>query len=219
MATKRSLCHRKTAGGVEKRLKKRLVIPWSRRKIQKRPAPDVGQEPNGKSQMKRLLTIAVLLGVTPAALAAVGGEVDFENFNNSLIYTNSVHNGPATGLISGQAGVVNPFQPGSYVFALFAAPTTKTTVDSSLSGWDPAGLSYGVNTATPGLMNGNDDASGPGSTLAGPWGDGETANFVVVGWSANVGLWSGGPTRHPKIWQMLWLGGMTAIRRRAAISE
>jgi hypothetical protein len=77
--------------------------------------------------------------------------VDFENFGNSLISTNSVHNGPATGLISGQPGVVNPFQAGSYIFALFAAPTSQTTVNAGLSGWDFA-AGYGVNTATPGLM-------------------------------------------------------------------
>jgi hypothetical protein len=113
------------------------------------------------------------------------GEVDFENFNNSLIYTNSVHNGPATGLISGQPGVVNPFQPGAYIFALFSAPTNRTTVDASLSGWSLE-TADGVNTATPGLMNGNDDPSGPSATIFG-WVPGEVANFLVVGWSSNIG--------------------------------
>jgi hypothetical protein len=135
--------------------------------------------------MKRLVTIAGLFGVALSPFAAPIGLVDFENFNNSLIHTNSVHNGPATGLISGQPGVVSPFQAGSYLFALFAAPTTKTTVDASLSGWDSAGLSYGVNTATPGLMNGN-TTTDPGSLLSG-WLSGETANFLVVVWSANIG--------------------------------
>jgi hypothetical protein len=113
----------------------------------------------------------------------MGSTFDFENFGNSLIYTNSVHNGPATGLISGQAGVERPLQFGSYAFMLFDAPTSRTTVDASLSGWSPE--DYGVNTATPGLMNGN-TTTDPGSWLDN-WGSGETANFLVVGWSANVG--------------------------------
>jgi hypothetical protein len=121
-----------------------------------------------------------------------GGEVDFENFSNSLIYTNSVHNGPATGLISGTPGVVNPFQHGAYVFALFSAPTNQTTVDASLSGWTSE-ATCGVNTAIPGYMNGNDDPRGPGCTLAISL-DGETRNFLVVGWSANVGISAGNPS-------------------------
>ncbi|MGD0259058.1 MAG: PEP-CTERM sorting domain-containing protein [Verrucomicrobiota bacterium] len=130
--------------------------------------------------MKKLLTTAALLG---AVSLSRGQLVDFENFNNSLIYTNSVHNGPATGLISGQAGVERPLQFGSYAFMLFAAPTSRTTVDASLSGWDSQ--DYGVNTATPGLMNGN-TTTDPGSWLFG-WLSGETANFLVVGWSSNIG--------------------------------
>ena len=135
--------------------------------------------------MKRLIFAATWFGSCACAFATGFGEVDFENFNNSLIYTNSVHNGPATGLISGQPGVVSPFQAGTYLFALFAAPTTQTTVDASLSGWDSAGLSYGVNTATPGLMNGN-TTTDPG-TLIEPWPSGLPANFLVVGWSVNIG--------------------------------
>ena len=91
--------------------------------------------------------MAGLFGVVLSPFAAPIGLVDFENFNNSLIYTNSVHNGPATGLMSGPAGTMSPFNapPGSYVFMVFAAPTSQTTVDASLSGW--AAEAYGVNTA------------------------------------------------------------------------
>jgi len=132
--------------------------------------------------MKTLRIIAGLLGATSVASAI--GIVDFENFNNSLIYTNSVHNGPATGLMSGTAGHMNPIYtpPGSYVFALFDAPTTRTTVDASLSGWSFE--DYGVNTATPGLMNGN-VTTDPGELIE--WPSGLSANFLVVGWSENIG--------------------------------
>jgi hypothetical protein len=134
--------------------------------------------------MKKLLAIAALLGTASIALAQ--GLVDFENFGNSLISTNSVHNGPATGLMSGPAGTMSPFNapPGSYIFMLFAAFPGQTTVDASLSGWDL--VAYGVSTATPGLMNGN-ITTDPGALLLRPWGSGETANFLVVGWSANIG--------------------------------
>lgn len=102
--------------------------------------------------------------------------MDFENFSNSLIYTNSVHNGPPTGLISGDH---------AYYFGLFAAFTNQTIVDATLSGWSFEG--YATNTTIAGLINGNnlvsDAAYGP---LIG-WGSGETANFLVVGWSANIG--------------------------------
>jgi len=133
--------------------------------------------------MKKLVTIVALVGTASLSFAQL---VDFENFNNSLIYTNSAHNGPATGLMSGPAGTVSPFNapPGSYIFALFAAPTTQTTVNASLSGWDSA-AGYGVNTATPGLMYGN-ITTDPGTLLFG-WPSGYPANFLVVGWSANIG--------------------------------
>ena len=150
--------------------------------------------------------MAGLFGVVLSPFAAPIGLVDFENFNNSLIYTNSVHNGPATGLMSGPAGTMSPFNapPGSYVFMVFAAPTSQTTVDASLSGW--AAEAYGVNTATPGLMNGN-ITTDPGALLT-TYGSGETANFLVVGWSANIGdnwgqvstWWNNGNPSGPSGW-------------------
>ena len=155
--------------------------------------------------MKKLVTIAALVGAASVSFAQL---VDFENFNNSLIYTNSVHNGPATGLMSGTPAHMNPMYtpPGSYVFMLFAAPTSRTTVDASLYGWDS--VAYGVSTGTPGLMNGN-TTTDPGADLLGPWPSGYPANFLVVGWSVNIGdnwgeasaWWNdGNPTSGPSGW-------------------
>jgi hypothetical protein len=121
-----------------------------------------------------LLSLAVFLSVGCTSFAQ--GTVDFENFSNSLISTNSVHNGPATGLISGSGSQ-------AYYFALLSAPTNHTTVDASLSGW--AFQDYGINIATPGLMNGN-YTTDPGVDVMFS-NEGEYANFVVVGWSANIG--------------------------------
>ncbi len=130
------------------------------------------------AQAKPVLAAAVVLFVCSSCVfAGGGGEVDFENFSNSLIYTNSVHNGPATGLITGDH---------AYYFALFAAPTNQTTVDASLTGWGLEGLSYATNTTTLGLIYGNDDPNGPGCTLA-VYPSGFPVNFLVVGWSANIG--------------------------------
>ena len=118
------------------------------------------------------LSLAILLAIVSVSYGQ--GEVDFENFNNSLISTSG---GPTTGLISGA--------PGSYYFALLEAPINQTTVNSSLSGWGDV-ASPAINTATPGLIYGNDDPTGPGATLlVSP--SGLPANFVVVGWSANIG--------------------------------
>ncbi|MGD0259053.1 MAG: LamG domain-containing protein [Verrucomicrobiota bacterium] len=130
--------------------------------------------------MKKLLTIANLLAALSPSFGL--GIVDFENFSNSLIYTNAVHNGPATGLISGAAG--------AYYFALLSGLTNATTIDATLDNGTPlasGGWVYedlGTNTATPGLMNGN-YTTDPGVGVSQSSGD--PANFVVVGWSANIG--------------------------------
>jgi hypothetical protein len=130
--------------------------------------------------MNRPLTITTLL--LTAYRASGQGIVDFENFNNSLVYTNSVHNGPATGLISGPAG--------TYYFALLVGETNATTIDATLEGG--ASLANGgwvyedhaINTTTPGLLNGN-YTTDPGVGIS--WPSGWPVNCVVVGWSANIG--------------------------------
>jgi len=128
------------------------------------------------------ITVVVALALCTPILAGGGGIVDFENFSNSLVYTNSVHNGPATGLISGDH---------AYYFALLEGFTNATSIDATLDnattlangGWVFDG-NLATNTPTPGLLNGNyttDPGVGVGQT------SGDPANFVVVGWSANIG--------------------------------
>jgi hypothetical protein len=129
---------------------------------------------------KILLLIASLL--LTASLSFGGGTVDFENFSNSLVYTNSVHNGPATGLISGDHG---------YYFALLEGFTNATGIDATLDngttfangGWGFSG-NLATNTLTPGLLNGN-YTTDPGVDVSEPVG--LPANYAVVGWSANIG--------------------------------
>lgn len=132
--------------------------------------------------MKTLLTTMAVLLVA-ASLSFGGGTVDFENFSNSLVYTNSVHNGPATGLITGDH---------AYYFALLQGFTNATSIDATLDngttlaagGWLFSG-NLATNTAPPGLLNGN-YTTDPGVDIAGE-GPGDAANFAVVGWSANIG--------------------------------
>ena len=128
--------------------------------------------------MKTLTLVAIGLSGACPLFAGGGGIVDFENFSNTLIYTNSVHNGPSTGLMVGNH---------AYYFALFSAPTNHTTVDATVDNGVAGGWGYedvGTNTPTPGLMNGN-YTTDPGVDVSFP--SGFPANFVVAGWSANIG--------------------------------
>jgi hypothetical protein len=138
------------------------------------------------ARAKTLVATGLFFGVAAVAFAGGGGgEVDFENFSNSLIYTNSMHDGPATGLITGDH---------AYYFMLLSAETNTTTIDATLGGgrpldqggWSPEtqGLHLGTNTTTAGLMNGN-YLFGPATDVSD--GPGEQRNYAVVGWSANIG--------------------------------
>src|SRR5205809_1078222 len=108
--------------------------------------------------MRNLLMLAFLLA--PFSSLFGQGEVDFENFSNSVISNNSVHNGPATGLIAGDH---------AYYFALLEGFTNATTIDATLDngttlangGWLFT-AELATNTTTPGLIYGNDDPNGPG---------------------------------------------------------
>ena len=76
---------------------------------------------------KTLLVISsVLVGLTCATGVSAQGEVDFENFSNSFIYTHPVHNGPRNWTDKS----VHHY---AYYFALLEAPTSHITVDASLS--------------------------------------------------------------------------------------
>ncbi len=137
---------------------------------------------------KTLLTLAAVLIVSVAAQAQ--GLVGFYNSAaaGSKISTNSVLNGASTGLTAASGGL--------YYYALFYS-TTQTTVGGSAaavlgagtyalnaSGWTFSG-DYATNTATAGRVNGQQNAD-QSSTVTGLAGGG-SADFVVIGWSANIG--------------------------------
>jgi len=136
--------------------------------------------------MKKLLTIAALVGV--ASLSYGQGTVNFNAGASAAtrIATNSAPGGPTTGAISGAAG--------SYYFCLFVAPTTTGTNYSLNPSLDPTAFGfslvsspsgpYGTNSGALGRFSGNPTGTDP-LTVNG-FGPSSSANFVVVGWSAAV---------------------------------
>jgi len=121
--------------------------------------------------MKKLLTLAALLG---AATISYG--------QGYIVFANPT--GATTVKTNGSAVVAAGGSVGSWYYALLWAPTTVTTVDASLSGWTFGGMA--TNTATSGRMDGRNSSDGSAAAVAGLTGT-STADFVIVGWSANWG--------------------------------
>jgi len=124
--------------------------------------------------MKKILTLAAVLGTASASFGQ--GYVSFANGTSSRI---------------SNGGVLQAATPaGSYYYALLVAPATQNTIsaaDGSFSGWTLAAI--GQNTGVAGRLSGNNVDSGTavqvnGGAYTGPGG---TADFAVVGWSANIG--------------------------------
>jgi hypothetical protein len=125
--------------------------------------------------MKPWLTTLAVCGWS--VLASGQGQVTFNNTATTQISTNSVANGPATGPTA-------PY-PGSgtnqFFYALFAAPTTVTTVTGVMdTNW--TFLYYATNTtaATGGRL------AGGKPSLPSPYASGTTFNFLVRGWSSDI---------------------------------
>jgi hypothetical protein len=129
--------------------------------------------------MNKLLTVMALHATACFCLGQ--GYVQFSNGTTTKISTNSVVGGPATGVIA-------PV-PGSYYFALFVGTATQTNVDSSFNGWTFVAL--GTNTVFSGggrFWGNNFASSGPAiDSVVVPGVCGGISNFVILGWSANMG--------------------------------
>jgi len=122
--------------------------------------------------MKKLLTLAALIGT--ASLSFGQGYVNFQNTSTTRVSTN----GTAVALAGGAVG--------SWYYALLYAPSTQNTVDASLAGYTFSGL-IGTNTITGGRLLGNDQVNAGQSASIAALTASSTADFVVVGWSANLG--------------------------------
>jgi len=119
--------------------------------------------------MKKLLTITALIAVASASYGQ--GLVNFFNGNTTKISTNSAVNGAATGPTLGSASPV-------YYFGLFQGLNGATNVNT----FTFTGI-YGTNTTTSGRFT-SDNAGQPSIT---GFAAGSTVDFIVRGWSANIG--------------------------------
>jgi hypothetical protein len=115
---------------------------------------------------------------TSSSIVHGQGTVSFRTGPNIYIATNSVRGGPSTGLTWPSS-----FASNAYYYALLVAPTNQTTVDVTFAGWTFTG-NYATNR-TAGYVYG-DYGSDPSVIVPGYY-PGDAANFVVVGWSSNVG--------------------------------
>lgn len=105
------------------------------------------------------------------------GEIIFRNNSATLISTNTVHGGPATG----------PTSPvlGSWIYGLFvAAPTVTTVTGVDDTNWTGYGVYYATNTAA---ATGGRLSAGPSETTIQGLPPGSSANMIVRGWSSNIG--------------------------------
>jgi hypothetical protein len=131
--------------------------------------------------MKKLSATLCLCCLAAAALAQ--GTVSFVNGTYAFARTNDLAFG-------GTAGNTAPVL-GGFVYGLFTAPSTVTTIDSSLQdlfgpNWQFTGL-YATNTSVPTggrLLDGG--AIGASGAPAQGWMPGQTNSFIIVGWSTSI---------------------------------
>jgi len=84
---------------------------------------------------------------------------------------------------TGSGGNTSPIL-GGFVYGLFVAPSTVTTIDNDLQdlfgpNWHFTGL-YATNTAAPGRLNGG------ALLLADGWTPDQTNSFLLLGWSTTI---------------------------------
>ena len=128
--------------------------------------------------MKKLAVTLSLLAVAAGAFAQ--GSVTVANTTTTLFRTNAVGT-PSQGGTAGSA--LSATGPG-YFYEVLTAPSTVTTVDSSLQAllsapWSDTGL-HPVNTGLAGRMS-------SASTTVNGWLAGVAQSYIIVGWSGNLG--------------------------------
>ena len=125
--------------------------------------------------MKKLLTLAALVGV--ATLSYGQGFVSCATGTRTLVVTD--------GATSTAGATVWNGTPGSWYYEVLVAPTSVTTINQSLTGWAPVGLAN--NTSRAGSVLGYGGGSDTIGLLVPGYSGTATANFALVGWSANLG--------------------------------
>ncbi len=118
--------------------------------------------------MKRTLSALVLGLVVSSSFAQ--GTLTFNNSASTLISTN---------ILGGPTGPTSPVL-GSWYYALFTAPTSVTTyLDHNDPNWTFRAIATNTANATGGRLSGGQ----PATTIP----SGSTLNFIIRGWSANLG--------------------------------
>ena len=130
--------------------------------------------------MKKFLFVCAVNAVAAGVFAQ--GTVISANGPGTLFRTNSLAD-------FGTAGNIAP-TPGGFYFEVLTAPSTVTSVDSSLQGllsapWSDTGLrmTNATTILTGGRVNGPSFAGG----VVNNWPVFQINSFIVVGWSANQG--------------------------------
>jgi len=129
--------------------------------------------------MKKIAVTLCLTAIASAALAQ--GTVNPANTAGTTFRTNAIATGGTSGNTAAAAG--------GFLYEVLTAPSSVTTVDSSLQGllsgpWSDTALKATNTTfASGGRMNG---PSGSGGTVAN-WAGGAGQSFIIVGWSSNLG--------------------------------
>jgi hypothetical protein len=139
--------------------------------------------------MKKII-IAVALATAAVSTTYAQGLVVFGNNNFSKVSTNSAVGGSAAGAAAGAS---------SFYYALFYSQTSTTVGGSgaafsgtnsayafSSTGWSDSTLIATNSGATAGRFASSSSDSLLNSIVSG-LGTVQTANFVVIGWSANIG--------------------------------
>lgn len=149
------------------------------------PVPCYDQRKFGRS-MKNILIVSTLLALATVSVQAQG-TIKFNNGSNTKVSTNLVAGGAATGI----TGAINP----QYRFALYCS-TTATSVNGGATNISGAAGSYAFDDANWTLVAyGSNTAAGQfvsasavsGATTVSNVAGGASAQFVVIGWSANAG--------------------------------
>jgi hypothetical protein len=147
--------------------------------------------------MKKLLTTVALASIASGVFAQ--GQVSFGNLVGNITTNSSASSFADPGFVanSGSNGKIAAGGNGFYFTLLYTTGTTPANNNPLTAGWTQATYSDGVASLKP-VVGTNyiiaGDMIGPkgtGTMLVDNWGAGVSGNYIIVGWSANLGTsWS-----------------------------
>lgn len=141
--------------------------------------------------MKKILIYSALFTLAAVSVQAQG-LINFSNSSTTKIYTNGVVGGPAIAPTA-------PVSTEQYFYALYSSTTATTVLGATTNIVGGVGtnyafydtnwtlVAYGSNYSFNSGLLISGSASGNGTVTVSGVAGGSTANFVVVGWSGNIG--------------------------------